>query len=680
MADLTSPRESLVVPRASHAEASPEWCVRADQLVAAQRSVTIALPINILLTLVCAAVAWHAGNTRVALFWLLASASVNAARALLQWSTRGHRSAATSPVEPAAVERQLRDLWRITLASGCVWAMLPLLCGLYTAPEALFFLAVGCGITAGAVSHGGAYARVPIAFITPPIVSSAVALIAVGGFDRSMLAATMAIYLAALVLTARRAEAAFRHASALGHCMAVLNTSLETAHASAQSTAEEMRYHADHDHLTGLLNRAGFLRAAAGSTRDTRAPTCLMLLDLDGFKAINDVFGHTIGDEVLVEVAQRLRRELPDDVLMGRWGGDEFAVLLAATPDDISTVDLADRLIAAVAAPYPTFGTVARVGMSVGVHVSHASDMPEMLACADLALYAAKSAGRNRCTVFGDDLRDALDLRRDIERDLPAALGTAEVSVWFQPIFGDGGTRIFGLEALVRWQHPTLGWIMPADLMATAAKAGFARPLMDLILDRVCAMITALSVRGLDHITVAMNVSPREMSQLPVDQMVLAALAERNLPPAALEIEITEETALDTADCARKLQALSQAGIRIAIDDFGIGYSSLSLLRTLKVDSLKIDRCFVSGLTDSAGDQVLVKAVLNLGQSLRIDVTAEGVESIEDLRMLRTFGCQMMQGYHLARPMPMTECLAFIADAEAQSLPPGTDGFQRAAG
>lgn len=649
--------------------------IRVDQLRAAHGSAAIAMPINLLLTGVCAAVAWHAGHTLLALIWLAASLSITAARVTLHRQTR---RVLASPISSAEVERQLRTLWLITLAAGCVWAMLPALCALYTAPQSLFFLAVGCGITAGAVSHGGAYARVPVAFITPPIVSTAVAMLMVSGFDRTMLAGTMVLYLGALVVTARRAEAVFRRASALGHRLAALNQSLEAAHAGAQQTAHEMRHRADHDDLTGLFNRAGFLRAAA-RTEGTSAPACLMLLDLDGFKAINDVFGHATGDEVLVEVAQRLRRELPAAVLIGRWGGDEFAVLLAADAALTPPVELANRLIAAVAAPYPTFGTIARVGLSVGLHVSQGSAMPEMLSCADLALYAAKAAGRNRCHVFGDDLRTALDLRRDIERDLPTALASGDVSVWFQPIFGDGGTRIVGLEALVRWQHPTLGWITPPDLMATA-KAGFARSLMDLILERVCAMIVALRERGSDHVTVAMNVSPREMSQLPVDRMILAALAERALPPAALEIEITEETALDTADCARKLAALSHAGIRIAIDDFGIGYSSLSLLRTLNVDAIKIDRCFVSGLAGSDGDQVLVKALLNLGQSLRIDVIAEGVESLEDLRMLRTFGCQIMQGYHLARPLPMLECLAAITDAQAQALPPGDDGVHRLAG
>jgi diguanylate cyclase (GGDEF)-like protein len=670
---IASPDASCVLTEVPTLDAR----VRIDQLRAAHGSAAIAMPVNLLLSGVCAAVAWHAGHTLLALIWLAASLSVTAARVTLHRQTR---AILASPVAPAEVERQLRTLWLITLAAGGVWAMLPGLCALYTAPQSLFFLAVGCGITAGAVSHGGAYARVPIAFITPPIVSTAVALLLVSGFDRAMLAATMALYLAALIVTARRAEATFRCSSTLGHRLAVLNTSLEAARASAQQTAGEMRHRADHDELTGLLNRAGFLRAAAARMEAVAAPACLMLLDLDGFKAINDVFGHTTGDEVLVEVAQRLRRELPAAVLIGRWGGDEFAVLLAADAALTPPVEFANRLIATVAAPYPTFGTVARVGLSVGMHVSHGSAMPDMLSCADLALYAAKAAGRNRCHVFGDDLRTALDLRRDIERDLPTALASGDVSVWFQPIFGDGGTRIVGLEALVRWEHPTLGWITPPDLMATAAKAGFARPLMDLILERVCAMIVALRARALEHVTVAINVSPREMSQLPVDRIILAALAERALPPAALEIEITEETALDTADCARKLAALSQAGIRIAIDDFGIGYSSLSLLRTLNVDAIKIDRCFVSGLSGSAGDQVLVKALLNLGQSLRIDVIAEGVESLEDLRMLRTFGCQIMQGYHLARPMPIAQCLAFIADAQAQSLPPGDDGVHRLVG
>ena len=554
------------------------------------------------------------------------------------------------------------------MLSGCVWSALPALCGLYTAPQSLFFLIVSCGITSGAVSHGGAYSNVPISFISPPILSTVVAMVYVGGFDRYAVAITMLVYLVALVVTARRAEIAFCNASRLKHQVIAMNASLETANGLALSLADTMQQRADHDDLTGLLNRAGFLHEAAAEQGATGS-YCVMLLDLDGFKAINDAFGHRIGDEILVEVADRLRRTLPRDILMGRWGGDEFAVRYAVGAQASLPAELADQLILAIAAPYTAFGTVARIGLSVGIHVSDDTELAEMLARADFALYAAKTAGRNRYHLFDDELRARLDIRRDIERDLPIALADGSIQLWFQPIFGSAGNHVSGVEALVRWLHPVHGWIPPADLIAIAAKAGFARPLMDLILDRVCVMILDLRGRQFEHVSVAMNVSPREMAQLPVDELVLAALATWRLPPSALEIEITEEVALDFAHTEKKLSALARAGVRIAIDDFGVGYSSLSSLRTLHVDRIKIDRSFVTNLAGSEGDQEIVKAVLTLGKSLHIDVIAEGVESAEDLQTLRAFGCQFVQGYHLGRPMLTQECLDFIEHSRAIDTP-----------
>ncbi len=657
-----------------------EWPVRRDQLIAARRSAGIALPVNMTLSVACALVAWHSGHSVAALLWLTVSSVVNGGRGLLHLSFGSrHRGRALDQMPQRDVERELGLLWKVTLLSGIVWASVPALCGLYTTSQSTFFLVVGCGITAGAVSHGGAYARIPIAFITPPVLSAIAALSYVGGFDRQMLAATMLLYLAALVLTTRRAERAFRIASRMTHRAIAMNAALETANARSRDIADDMRHRADHDQLTGLLNRAGFLREASVRLAAATAPSCLMLLDLDGFKAINDAFGHQVGDEILVEVADRLRTALSSGMLISRWGGDEFAVLYPADAATAAPTAIADRFIAAVAAPYIAFGSTTRIGLSIGIEISDTIDMSERLSCADLALYAAKAAGRNRHHLFDDQLRTQINVRRDVERDLPLALADGSIELWFQPIFGEAGTAVCGLEALIRWHHPIYGWTVPAELMATAAKAGFARPLMALILDRVCAMIEGLNAAGLGHVTVAMNLSPREMSQLPVDDLILAALGARNLSPSSLEVEITEETALDILSTERKIARLSDAGIRIAIDDFGVGYSSLSSLRRLRVDRIKIDRCFVSGLALSDDDQLVVKTVLTLGQSLGIDVVAEGVESLDDLRTLRALGCQFMQGYHLGRPMPAEQCLDAISTVSSRGGSPIVDGGRRLA-
>ena len=635
--------------------------IRADQLIATRRSARIAIPVNTLLSLTSMLVAWHYGQGRAGLAWLAASGAVNGYRALLSLvplpkSGRAERGGDRH----RDVERQLHLAWIMALLSGVVWSLIPALCGGYTGPQTLFYLVLGCGITAGAVTHGTAYARVPIAFIIPPLLSAIACLLYAGGFDRTCLAATILLYLGALIHTARQAETGFRHTSRLKHEATAMALSLKAAHAQSLQVADEMRDLATHDALTGLLNRTGFLGETKDRLTSGTSPLCLMLLDLDGFKAINDAFGHKAGDNVLIEVAHRLRQMLPGDVTIVRLGGDEFAILygLRAGIDPPSL--LASRLIAAVGLPYAAFDA-ARVGVSIGIHVACGADMAEMLSCADTALYAAKSAGRNRHYLFDDILRTRLDMRRDVERDIAQALTDHALEVWYQPIFGKGGRTISSLEALIRWKHPKHGWIPPADLMATAATAGFAEPLMGFILENVCEMMRMLHHRQLDHIRVAMNISPREMSQIPVDELVLAALDSHGLPRAMMEIEITEETALDILGVQQKLLSLSQAGIRITIDDFGVGYSSLGSLRRLHVDRLKIDRCFVSGLAKSAGDQVVVQAILNLGKSLGLEVVAEGVETADDLRALRGFGCEFMQGYHLGHPLPPGDTIALVA-------------------
>jgi EAL domain-containing protein (putative c-di-GMP-specific phosphodiesterase class I) len=280
-----------------------------------------------------------------------------------------------------------------------------------------------------------------------------------------------------------------------------------------------------------------------------------------------------------------------------------------------------------------------------------------MLSCADEALYAAKAAGRNRFRVFDEGLRGRLEMRRDSERDLSHALAERGLEVWFQPIFAEGGGRVAGLEALVRWRHPVHGWVPPGEIVAAAARAGLTESLLRFILEQVCAAMQALRAAGIPDIRVAMNVSPREMAQIPVDEIVLDRLRALGLPPCLLEIEITEETALDIEAVQGKLLALSRAGIGVALDDFGIGYSSLASLRQLRAGRVKIDRSLVTGLSTSDDKRGLVQAVLGLGRALGLEVVAEGVETAEDLATLRALGCPFLQGYHLGRPVPADEAL-----------------------
>ncbi|MDP4026028.1 bifunctional diguanylate cyclase/phosphodiesterase [Methylobacterium sp. NEAU 140] len=633
---------------------------RRDQLAAVRRSVLIALPVNALLGLTGLAVAAHSGLGRAGAAWFAASLSANVLRAALcRAPCPGLALAVGAPPETAAaaaaaVDRHLRLSWLAALLSGLVWACLPILCAGYTAPQTLFYLTVTCGITAGAVTHGTAFARIPLAFIAPPLLSAVGCLALAGGFDRLCLAATVLLYLAALARAAFESEAAFREASRLKNEATALARSREAARASASALAEAMAHRAAHDGLTGLLNRAGFLYRAQARP----GAACLMLLDLDGFKAVNDLYGHGAGDRVLAEVARRLREAVPALCLVARLGGDEFAVLYdpAAGPPP---ADLAAALIAAIARPFESFGA-GRLGVSIGVQEGAEASLTERLSRADEALYAAKAAGRNRFHLFDEDLRGRLDMRRDSERDLSQALAEGAPEVWFQPIRGPDGRTLAGLEALVRWHHPRHGWVPPNEIVAAAATMGLAESLLRLVLERSCAMMLDLRARGHGAVRVAMNVSPREMAQVPVDEIVLDRLRALGLPAAAFEIEITEETALDIAAVGDRLAALSGAGVRVALDDFGAGYSSLSSLRQFRTSRIKIDRALVTGLGGSDDKRGMVQAVLGLGRSLGLEVVAEGVETAEDLAALQALGCPFLQGYHLGRPMPADAILAAL--------------------
>jgi diguanylate cyclase (GGDEF)-like protein len=649
-----SPMQTLDIAAQADDEARLQHLIRADQLLAVRRTVMMSIPINLLLSVAAVLVAWNAGLGSEGAVWFAASASVSLLRFLL----------CRVPLAPGAdvrnwsADQYLKTHWIMALMSGAVWAFIPMLCEGYTSPQTLFYIALQCGITAGAVTHGFAYSRIPISFISPPLLVGIACLLDIGGFDRNCLAATVLLYLLALIRSSYESEVAFRGTSRLKNQATALSKSLEIANDQVTGVAEEMRYRASHDALTGLLNRSGFLDEAHRSTDDHAAGFCLMLLDLDGFKSINDAFGHRAGDNLLIEVATRLRADLPERFTVARLGGDEFAVLFPIAAADEPEA-LAARLIGVVAGPFSALDK-GRVGISAGLCTLPRVDVEEMLVYADAALYAAKSGGRNRYHVFDDVLRAHLEMRRDVERDLGKALADDELEVWYQPILDGGGRSLKSFEALLRWNHPRLGWIAPNELVAVASLAGLSEPLMRYILRDICGMLQTLQAMGLQHIRVAMNVSPREMAQLSVDEIVLAKLRKNDLPPSMLEIEITEEAAMNVQAVQSKLAALSGAGVQIAIDDFGVGYSSLGALRQLHVNRVKIDRGFVTGISDSPENQALVLAILSLAQSLKFEVVAEGVETIDDLEKLQELGCPAMQGYFLGRPKPQHDTIEWI--------------------
>ena len=633
--------------------------VRADQLATARRNLLVTLRANIVLSIAAAAVAINSGYVRGGVCWLLLSVLLS----LLRYSLLQRPFATT---DAPAVERHLRTAAWGAIAGGCLWALIPLLCEGYTSPQTLFYMMLVCGTCAGSVAHGAAFARVPIYFITPPLLAVAGCLAYAGGFDNMALATMAILYLAGLSRAALQSESAFRAASRRKNEATALASQLLQAHDAMQKSAQQMAHRASHDALTGLLNREGFTqRATQYIASDNECPHCLLLLDLDGFKTVNDAFGHKAGDRVLQDVGEWLRRELQAlRPVLGRWGGDEFAVLYTQRNPLQAPGAVAESLIRTI--PHATVHYGGHLGVSIGIVMSGAGNartartaetagIADMITLADEALYDAKRAGRNRFQIVDEALHTQLAMRRDVERDLLHAIETRAICVWFQPIVDCTRRRIHSLEALLRWRHPRHGWVNPEQVVFAAASTGLAEKLLRHILDEICIAMSFLEETGSDliNVPIAMNVSPREMAQLAVDEIVLGMLAERGIAHRRLQIEITEEVALDTPATRGRLIALSAAGVTIAVDDFGVGYSSLSSLRGDHVKQIKIDRSFISDLASSAENRVLVNSIVQVGHALNVEVVAEGVETRQELDALTAIGCTLMQGYHFARPAPL---------------------------
>jgi diguanylate cyclase (GGDEF)-like protein len=570
----------------------------------------------------------------------------------------------SGPANAKWVEWQLRSTAISAGISGCVWALVPFLCDGYTSPQTVFYLTVVCGICAGSVTYSSAYALAPISFILPTLLSVMVSLVLAGGFENVSLAAMTLLYFVGLTRGALVTETAFRSWSRVKNEATALAARLHDANESLQASSQALAHRASHDFLTGLLNREGFTQAATTClATQAQQSHSLLLLDLDGFKAVNDAFGHKVGDRVLEDVADWLTHELEGlRTVLGRWGGDEFAILYSPRAERATPEALAEALIRSI--PFATSNYGGHLGMSIGVSKFEPGSsiaFTDMISVADEALYEAKRAGRNRYQVVDDALNQRLAVRRDVERDLLMAIESRAIELWYQPILDCRSGRIHSLEALIRWNHPRHGRVSPEHVVFAAASTGVAENLLRHILDEICRAIRQMDAPGspLADVPVAMNVSPREMAQLAVDDIVLGALQARNIPTHRLHIEITEEVALDTYATRGRLGALAAAGVAIVVDDFGVGYSSLASLRSEHVKQVKIDRSFIDGLGGSPGNQVLVNSIVQLGRSLDIQVVAEGVETTEEHEVLKQLDCALVQGYLFARPVPLPEVFAW---------------------
>jgi diguanylate cyclase (GGDEF)-like protein len=434
---------------------------------------------------------------------------------------------------------------------------------------------------------------------------------------------------------------------------------------------EQLQYEVSHDGLTGLANRALF-RDRLTATLATSGPATVLLVDLDDFKTVNDLLGHGVGDRLLVSVSQVLRDEVGDGGLPVRVGGDEFAVLLGA---DADPEELAGRLLAALNRPISEHRLLVQASIGIATAVP-GSGVDSVLRDADVAMYTAKQRGKAGFVRYVDGMGEPVLAHMQLGGELRRALDNDEFLVVYQPILRLDDNRVVGVEALVRWQHPTRGVVGPAEFIPAAERTGLIVPLGRYVLRETCRQtVRWLSEFGPDALREAgLNVSARQLHDPDFVSDVTAALADSGLPCERLVLEVTESAVLRGQQVSRTLSELDGMGIRLALDDFGTGESSLSLLRAFPAAIVKLDKSFVDGIEVDDGEpaatdarQAVARAVAQLARALGLDTIAEGVESAEQAAVLRELGYRLGQGYHLARPMPADGVSRLLARQQATS-------------
>ena len=419
----------------------------------------------------------------------------------------------------------------------------------------------------------------------------------------------------------------------------------------------KIRHMAHHDTLTGLPNRTLFhdrLSQAVAFARRNNVALTVLCLDLDRFKTVNDLTGHTGGDMLLKQVAERLRSSVRDHDTVARLSGDEFAIIQLGAAASDSANGLAERLVKTMALPFDLDGQQMVIGTSIGVAIfpGDADSGEDLVRAADTALYRAKTAGRGTYRFFEADMDARLQERRLLERDLRQALAGGQFELHYQPLVGCGTDDVLGFEALVRWRHPERGLVSPVEFIPVAEESGLIMPLGEWVMRTACAEAASWQ----NSKKIAVNLSPVQFRHADLAKQILTILAETGLAPNRLELEITEGVLIEETE--RTLATLGQlkaAGVSVSLDDFGTGYSSLSYLQRFAFDKIKIDRSFIWEMERNADSMAIVRSVIALGRSLRITVIAEGVETAAQLALLQDENCDQVQGFLLGRPMPAGE-------------------------
>ncbi len=422
-----------------------------------------------------------------------------------------------------------------------------------------------------------------------------------------------------------------------------------------------LQFLASHDSLTGMLNRSGMMSRFAQEIKRAHSDgqqLALLFIDLDRFKTVNDTLGHLAGDQLLVIAAERMREQLQEGEMAARLGGDEFTVLLREPSSTGAAARLAERIVHCLAQPFVIDGQEMFVTASIGVacYPADGADAATLLKNADVAMYRAKQRGKNTYQFFTADMNTRAFEQLLLENSLRRALERSEFALHYQPQFATADGRLAGVEALIRWRHPELGMVLPGTFIGLAEQNGLIVPIGAWVLQEACRQGRAWLDAGLQFGQIAVNLSARQFSSGDLLDTIRAALDASGLPPAMLELEITESTIMhNPAEAVTLLDRIRAMGVALSIDDFGTGYSSLASLKQYPLDSLKIDRGFVKGVPHDADDVAITEAIIAIAHKMRLQVVAEGVETAEQAAFLRVAGCDVAQGFLLGRPAAAEE-------------------------
>jgi diguanylate cyclase (GGDEF)-like protein len=454
----------------------------------------------------------------------------------------------------------------------------------------------------------------------------------------------------------------------------VANRNLETSREQAESVAKRMQYHAHHDALTGLPNRVLFtdrINTELKHARRQRTMAGVLFLDLDRFKIINDSLGHGVGDQLLRAISRRISSCIRESDTVARLGGDEFMVLLPRIKKTSDAGRIGNKIINALLEPISCNGHELQVTTSVGISIfpHDGADTETLIKNADISMYHAKEQGRNKVVYYTEEMNVNTRKRLVLETSLRGAIERNELRLLYQPKIDITRGIVVGVEALLRWKHPTMGVISPLEFIPVAEESGLITPIGEWVLNTAFRQLREWHDAGYDELTMAVNLSSIQLSRPGFEDVVEAAISNSGIDAGKVELEVTENVAMldiDAAVCI--LEKLKATGISIAMDDFGTGYSSLGYLRRLPIDIVKIDRSFVREIPENNEDALIAQAIIAMTHSLNLSLVVEGIENVKQLNFFRQLGCHVVQGFLFSKPVPPEELVKILEDRSA----PGT--------